>query len=111
MGTATIVLSQPLAAALPASSLLYFGTAMASASPVEVQRVARNASLLGSYTSYGYAGVVDLNSVAADATGRWVVPSVGGAPVAGTVDGVHPSATVHQLAIAAGIVPVSSIVS
>lgn len=111
LGTAGIVLSQPLAAALPASSVLCFGTATASASPVEVQRVARNASLLGSYTSYGYAGVVDLNGVAADGTGRWVVPSVGGTLVAGTVDGVHPSVAVHQLAVAAGIVPVSSIVS
>ncbi|MGI4977813.1 MAG: hypothetical protein ACRYG6_12800 [Janthinobacterium lividum] len=111
LGTASIVLSQPLAAALPASSMLCFGTATASASPVEVQRVARNASVLGSYTSYGYAGVVDLNSVAADGTGRWIVPSVGGTVVAGTVDGVHPSVAVHQLAIAAGIVPVSSIVS
>ena len=111
VGTASIVLSQPLAATLAASSPLCFGAASASASPVEVQRVARNASLLGSYTSYGYAGVVDLNGVASDATGRWVVPSVNGTVVAGTVDGVHPSPTVHQLAVAAGIVPVSSIVS
>ncbi|KAF6219703.1 hypothetical protein HO133_003528 [Letharia lupina] len=111
VGTASIVLSQPLAATLAASSPLCFGAASASASPVEVQRVARNASLLGSYTSCGYAGVVDLNGVASDATGRWVVPSVNGTVVAGTVDGVHPSPTVHQLAVAAGIVPVSSIVS
>ncbi len=111
LGTAGIVLSQPLAAALPASSVLCFGTAVASASPVEVQRLARNASLLGGYAAYGYAGVIDLNSVASDATGRWVTPSVNGAVVAGTIDGVHPSPAVHQLAVAAGIVPVSSIVS
>jgi len=111
LGTASIVLSQPLAAALPASSVLCFGTPTASASPVEVQRLARNASLLGSYTSYGYAGVIDLNSVASDATGRWVTPSVSGTLVAGTIDGVHPSPTMHQLAVNAGIVPVSNIVS
>lgn len=111
LGTASIVLSQPLAAALPASSILCFGAASASASPVEVQRLAKNASLLGSFTSCGYAGVVDLNSVASDATGRWVTPSVAGTIVAGTIDGVHPSPAVHQLAIAAGLVPVSSIVS
>ena len=111
LGTASIVLSQPLVATLPASSMLCFGAASASASPVEVQRLAKNASLLGSYTSYGYAGVIDLNSVASDATGRWVTPSVGGTVVAGTVDGVHPSAAVHQLTVVAGIVPVASIVS
>ncbi len=111
VGTASIVLSQPLSAALPGSSVLCFGTATSSASPVEVQRLAKNASLLGSYASYGYAGVVDLNGVASDATGRWVTPSVGGTIVAGTVDGVHPSPAVHQLAVSAGIVPVSNIVS
>ena len=108
---AVLTIAPGLAAALPASSALYIGSATAAASPVEVQRLATNASLRGSFAAMGLAGVIDLDSVAADASGRWVVPSVSGTATAGTIDGVHPSPAVHQAAVAAGIVPVGSIVS
>ena len=109
-----LTIAPGLTLALPASAPLYIGTSTggtASPSPVEVQRLALNASLRGSYAAQGFAGLVDLDAIAADASGRWVVPSVSGAATAGTIDGVHPSPAVHQAAVAAGIVPVGSIVS
>ena len=109
-----LTIAPGLTTALPAASTVYIGTSTggtASASPVEVQRLALNASLRGSYAAQGFTGLVDLDSVAADATGRWIVPSVFGTAVAGTIDGVHPSPTVHQLAVTGGIVPTANIVS
>ncbi len=98
---------------IAAGAKLYFGTQNPAASAVEVQRQAYNAFMRGSYASLGLQPPVDIDAVVADPSGKWrVFASVSNGTtttLAGTADGVHPSPVAHAAAVAAGIVPVSSI--
>ena len=102
-----VTLSSATIGTIAAGSKLYFGTQSASASTVEVQRQAYNSFMRGSATALGLQPVIDIDGVVADPSGKWkVYPGA----TAGTIDGVHPSPVAHSAAVAAGIIPVSSIV-
>jgi hypothetical protein len=96
-----ITISVPTTAALAASTKLYFGAALQSGSLVEVQRIAYNSYVRGNWRSTGCSGLIDIDAVTADQVnvGRWRT-DLG----QGSLDGVHPSATLHQAAINAGLI-------
>jgi hypothetical protein len=87
---------------LAAGTKLYFGTPLASASPVEVQREAFNSFARANYTNgYGFCtGLIDVDAVVADPgnSGKWRT-DLGQA----SADGVHPSAVLHQAVVNSGI--------
>lgn len=102
----SITLSSPLLGSLSSGTKLYFGTQTASSSSVESQRLAFNAFMRSSYASLGCYGLVDVDAVLADSSGKWRV-DLGQA----SIDGVHPSAVLHQAVVNAGIVPVNSFIA
>jgi hypothetical protein len=99
--TSTITVSLPVTASIAAGTKLYFGTAAGSGSPLEVQRTTYNSYLRGSWAAAGCSGLIDIDGVLADSvnTGKWRT-NLGQA----SVDGVHPSAALHQAAVNAGLI-------
>ena len=99
--TNTITLSTATIGAISSGQKIYFGTFTASASPLEVQRTSYNTYLRSSASQLGCYGLIDIDSVLGDtvALGRWRT-DLGQA----SVDGVHPSAALHQAAVSAGII-------
>jgi hypothetical protein len=85
---------------------VYFGTATASAAPLEVQREAYNSFLRTSWAGGAgpCAGVIDVDSIVADqgGSGKWRT-DLGQA----SADGVHPSSVLHQAVVNAGILSAS----
>jgi hypothetical protein len=100
-GNISIALSLPITASIPAASPLLFGSLSASASSAEIQRQVYNAYLRGHSTLLGCNGIIDDDSIFADAggSGKWRV-DLGSA----SADGVHPSAALHQAAVNAGLI-------
>ncbi len=96
----TLTISVPVAAAIPAATRLGFGSGSAGASTAETFRKSYNAYLRQQAASLGCTGVIDDDSVFADqgGSGKWRV-DLGAA----SADGVHPSAALHQAAVAAGL--------
>ncbi len=99
--TSVITLSSSTNASIPASTKLYFGAVSQAASPIEVQRVAYNAYLRGGWRAAGCSGVIDVDGIVADQVnvGKWRT-DLGQA----SVDGVHPSAMLHQAVVSAGLI-------
>lgn len=99
--SSTITLSLPTTASVAAGTKLYFGVQAQSASPIEVQRAAYNSFLRASSGTIGCNGLIDIDGVTSDPTfvGKWRT-DLGQA----SLDGVHPSALLHQAAVNAGIV-------
>ncbi len=96
-----LTLSSALVGALPAGSKLSFGSAASTAATAEVYRRSFNAYLRQNAQALGCSGVIDADSVFADqgGSGKWRV-DLGPA----SADGVHPSAALHQAAVAAGLI-------
>jgi hypothetical protein len=99
--TSTITLSVATTASLSAGTKLYFGTFTPSAAPLEVQRTHYNGYLRSSYSQLGCNGLVDIDKVVGDPVyiGLWRT-DLGQA----SLDGVHPSAALHQAAVNAAII-------
>jgi lysophospholipase L1-like esterase len=99
--TSTITLSVATTASLSAGTKLYFGTFTPSAAPLEVQRTNYNGYLRSSYSQLGCNGLVDIDKVVGDPVyiGLWRT-DLGQA----SLDGVHPSAALHQAAVNAAII-------
>jgi hypothetical protein len=106
IATPSITISAATVAAMPASTSVYFGTATASAAPLEVQREAYNSFLRTSWAGGAgpCAGVIDVDSIVADqgGSGKWRT-DLGQA----SADGVHPSSVLHQAVVNAGILSAS----
>ena len=99
--TSTITLSTATTGSISSGTKLYFGTFTASGAPLEVQRTTYNSYLRSSANQLGCTGLVDIDAVVGDPAnvGRWRT-DLGQA----SVDGVHPSAVLHQAAVTAGII-------
>jgi lysophospholipase L1-like esterase len=99
--TNTITISNATTAMIAAGTKLYFGATTPGAAPLEVQRTTYNTFLRGNAASLGCAGLVDIDGVVADPSnvGKWRT-DLGQA----SLDGVHPSAALHQAAVAAGLI-------
>ncbi len=99
--TLTITLSAATTAAIASGGKLSFGTANAASSSSEQQRLAYNGFMRASSASLGCTGLIDVESVLADpgGSGKWRV-DLGSA----SVDGVHPSAALHQAIVTAGLI-------
>lgn len=97
----TVTASSATTAAIPAATTLLFGTATPGNSAAETQRQTYNTFLRANYSPLGCSGVIDDDSVFADTGGsyKWRV-DLGAA----SIDGVHPSAVLHQAAVSAGII-------
>jgi hypothetical protein len=97
-----MTVSAATVASIPASTSVYFGTATASASPLEVQREAYNSFLRANWAGGAgpCAGVIDVDSIVADqaGSGKWRT-DLGQA----SADGVHPSNVLHQAVVNAGL--------
>ncbi len=100
-GTLVITVSLPTTAMIPAGTKLYFGSGVQSSSPLEVQRVAYNGYLRGNWQGLGCSGLIDIDATFSDQVnaGKWRT-DLGQA----SVDGVHPSAVLHQAAVNAGLI-------
>jgi hypothetical protein len=96
-----LTLSVPLAAALPGTTKLSFGSGSAAAAPAETYRLSYNTYLRQHAAALGCAGLIDDDRVFADpaGSGKWRV-DLGPA----SVDGVHPAAALHQAAVNAGLI-------
>jgi hypothetical protein len=96
-----ITLSAPTTVSLAAGTKLYFGVTAQTASPLETQRIAYNLYMRGNWQAQGCSGLVDIDGVVSDQTntGKWRT-DLGQA----SVDGVHPSAVLHQAAVNAGVI-------
>jgi lysophospholipase L1-like esterase len=99
-GASTITISAATTASIAAGTTLYFGAATASGSAVETQRQSYNALLRTGWASMGCSGLIDIDGVVSDPVniGKWRT-DLGQA----SIDGVHPSAVLHQQAVNAGI--------
>ena len=104
----TITLSVPVAATVPASTRLNFGTANATVSTAETYRRSYNGYLRSSAASMGCSGLIDVDAVFADpgGSGKWRV-DLGAA----SADGVHPAAVLHQAVVNAGLIAPSMFVA
>jgi hypothetical protein len=96
-----ITVSLPTTATIATGTKLYFGSAVQSNSPLEVQRVAYNGYLRGNWQGLGCSGLIDIDGALSDQAnaGKWRT-DLGQA----SVDGVHPSAALHQAAVNAGLI-------
>ena len=101
VGSSSITVSSPTTGAIAAGTKLYFGSGVQSSAPLEVQRVSYNSYLRGNWQIMGCSGLVDIDAVLADQlnAGKWRT-DLGQA----SVDGVHPSAVLHQAAVNAGLI-------
>jgi hypothetical protein len=99
--TSTITLSAATTGSIAAATKLYFGTVTPNASAIEVQRTTFNAYMRASSAAAGCTGLVDIDAIVSDQTniGKWRT-DLGQA----SVDGVHPSAVLHQAAVNAGLI-------
>ena len=96
----SLSVSIPVATAIPAATKLSFGSGTAGSSAAETYRQSYNTYLRHQAAALGCAGVVDDDVVFADqgGSGKWRT-DLGSA----SADGVHPSAALHQAAVAAGL--------
>ncbi len=96
----SLSVSIPVATAIPAATKLSFGSGTAGSSAAETYRQSYNTYLRHQAAALGCTGVVDDDVVFADqgGSGKWRT-DLGSA----SADGVHPSAALHQAAVAAGL--------
>jgi hypothetical protein len=100
-GTLTMTLSSPTTSVIAPGTKLYFGTGVQSGSVLEAQRLSYNTYLRAYWQTIGCSGLIDIDGVLSDQVhaGKWRT-DFGQA----SVDGVHPSAALHQAAVNAGII-------
>jgi hypothetical protein len=102
VSSSSVTISTPTVNALPASTKLYFGAALAGGSALETQRLAYNAFARANWKSAGSActGLIDIDAIVADqgGSGKWRT-DLGQA----SADGVHPSSVLHQAVVNAGV--------
>ena len=99
--TLVITISAPTTSAISAGSKFYFGNFAQTTSPLEVQRIAYNSFQRVNWQTEGCSGLIDVDGVVADSgnAGKWRT-DLGQA----SIDGVHPSAVIHQAAVTAAII-------
>ncbi len=95
-----VTLSAATTATLPGGTRLSFGSSNPAQSASETYRRSYNSFLRQHNASLGCSGLIDIDSVVADqaGSGKWRV-DLGAA----SLDGVHPSAALHQAAVNAGL--------